>query len=155
MRGTHSNASNYPDCLGIIPACAGNTDWTACNPHSRRDHPRVCGEHRCRFQICVSNPGSSPRVRGTQSATLRRWASPGIIPACAGNTLHTASRALRPRDHPRVCGEHTTTATGKLADQGSSPRVRGTQRLVRAPRPEQGIIPACAGNTRTVDVCRG
>ena len=30
---------------GIIPACAGSTPWPAQTRSSRRDHPRMCGEH--------------------------------------------------------------------------------------------------------------
>ena len=31
--------------FGIIPACAGNTWRSSTAPRTRRDHPRVCGEH--------------------------------------------------------------------------------------------------------------
>ena len=31
----------------------------------------------------------------------------GIIPAYAGNTGWRMARGAAPRDHPRVCGEHT------------------------------------------------
>ena len=31
----------------------------------------------------------------------------GIIPACAGSTVLATSLAVRLRDHPRMCGEHT------------------------------------------------
>ena len=137
--------------VGIIPACAGNTtplgQWPrpmpGSSPHARgtpnrhqslstrsRDHPRMRGEHRRRHG--------------------RRRPPEGIIPACAGNTKHSdqygafiegssphargtrrcrRSTGFSKRDHPRMRGEH------EHDDQ-----------QVRA---EDGIIPACAGNTRT------
>ena len=147
VRGTPKPETIFCKLRGIIPACAGNTSSTTPSPRPNRDHPRVCGEHLDDKTLYARQQGSSPRVRGTPRPPSNALNPTGIIPACAGNTSRMQSRAQAPRDHPRVCGEHTTTATGKLADQGSSPRVRGTQRLVRAPRPEQGIIPACAGNT--------
>ena len=66
VRGTHPRSPPRPARLGIIPACAGNTDSSAGSTTPYGDHPRVCGEHR----------GPSPDT----------WGPPGIIPACAGNT---------------------------------------------------------------------
>ena len=54
---------------------------------------------------------------------------------------------INTRDHPRVCGEHTTKTLSLGHYTGSSPRVRGTPRLAPPCRAGQGIIPACAGNT--------
>ena len=75
-------------------------------------------------------------------------ACPGIIPACAGNTLGAMLYRPPPRDHPRVCGEHEGMQDDGYKAKGSSPRVRGTRYALRAARLGQGIIPACAGNTR-------
>ena len=72
---------------GIIPACAGNTMGELRRDDDRGDHPRVCGEHRQKARNLLATAGSSPRVRGTPG---RRWCCelrPGIIPACAGNTV--------------------------------------------------------------------
>ena len=49
--------------------------------------------------------------------------------------------------HPRVCGEHLTTALETEPDFGSSPRVRGTPPSLGSPPPGARFIPACAGNT--------
>ena len=112
-----------------------------------RDHPRVCGEHRCTSLPHSRLGGSSPRMRGTHCC--RRWdcPRPGIIPAYAGNTSPMKSRVRPRRDHPRVCGEHDMMVIGSLEDLGSSPRMRGTQNSTRSSRPTSGIIPAYAGNT--------
>ena len=105
--------------------------------------------------------GSSPRVRGTLLALCGLLVGSGIIPACAGNTTPSRRRFGRPRDHPRVCGEHYGLAWRVLDAQGSSPRVRGTQLLLRVLERRAGIIPACAGiipacagNTRPPSTCR-
>ena len=74
MRGTHGASASRTRSAGIIPAYAGNTDWTACSPPSRRDHPRVCGEHWFRPSGDATiqfTPGSSPRMRGTRPRRLR------------------------------------------------------------------------------------
>ena len=93
------------------------------------------------------NWGSSPRVRGTQRYRTAGAKPAGIIPACAGNTESTSSGQYMPRDHPRVCGEHAMSKGEITADEGSSPRVRGTLRPQGRDAAGPGIIPACAGNT--------
>ena len=50
---------------GIIPACAGNTDFPTFMAVNNGDHPRVCGEHPVTLLHIDLRPGSSPRVRGT------------------------------------------------------------------------------------------
>ena len=91
--------------------------------------------------------GSSPRMRGTRVRPTGRRSALGIIPAYAGNTRATAARPQPTRDHPRVCGEHTTMATWFMPLPGSSPRMRGTPHELRDGRVIDGIIPAYAGNT--------
>ena len=76
------------------------------------------------------------------------WGHVGIIPACAGSTGHNAGYALRSRDHPRMCGEHTCCVTAKSWAMGSSPHVRGALVTMPGMRSGRGIIPACAGSTR-------
>ena len=46
-------------------------------------------------------------------------------------------------------GEHTKPDTQPSIRPGSSPHARGTQCLLIGVPGELGIIPACAGNTRT------
>ena len=147
MRGTLGGAHAQAEQSGIIPAYAGNTWHSGQMPIRRRDHPRVCGEHRMRG--CWTRPisGSSPRMRGTLRTCGSSTATPRIIPAYAGNTqVHMAGRVPL-WDHPRVCGEHNMSRAGLAVNQGSSPRMRGT--LVRGllGGRQTGIIPAYAGNT--------
>ena len=112
-----------------------------------RDHPRVCGEHEMALTDEDIMRGSSPRVRGTPELRYKYEVNGGIIPACAGNTSTTRERRCRPRDHPRVCGEHSLAAYTITLNPGSSPRVRGTPERRRRRKRRHGIIPACAGNT--------
>ena len=65
MRGTHQVSSRRVAIMGIIPAYAGNTGVWWASGALRRDHPRVCGEHRLAAGGDESGQGSSPRMRGT------------------------------------------------------------------------------------------
>ena len=112
---------------GIIPACAGSTRSPSASPHSCRDHPRMCGEHR----------GELKAARAER----------GIIPACAGSTGTSDSTRTPVWDHPRMCGEHIRRCPGRWWQSGSSPHVRGAHRRGERKRQREGIIPACAGST--------
>ena len=168
VRGTLHGAGVAHERVGIIPACAGNTQPGRNLGRRRRDHPRVCGEHSAENMSANAQAGSSPRVRGTPHSYFPIDAHCGIIPACAGNTFegrellehhgiipacagNTAQhrrRCNRARDHPRVCGEHHQAVRDGHASTGSSPRVRGTPDECTDKHSRRGIIPACAGNTR-------
>ena len=97
--------------------------------------------------------GSSPRMRGTRRAGACGSDRPGIIPAYAGNTGRNVGNHELPRDHPRVCGEHTCSALAVPVARGSSPRMRGTRVQQFASTLQHGIIPAYAGNTRYPPYC--
>ena len=147
VRGTHMLQCRDGRLRGIIPACAGNTGGFTWRVYLEGDHPRVCGEHDTRGIRRLHNSGSSPRVRGTRCAPSKPVHLTGIIPACAGNTYPAWCHLRIMRDHPRVCGEHKPRRRQPTARPGSSPRVRGTRALAEVAVDEQGIIPACAGNT--------
>ena len=166
MRGTRKIAARYEKLTGIIPAYAGNTSNVRSSMVSTWDHPRVCGEHRMLAVVFAMFEGSSPRMRGTPRIGVESAASPGIIPAYAGNTGVIDLTGQRFEDHPRVCGEHSHELEHVVALQGSSPRMRGTPVLLcvcsfvgSSPRMRgtqtiepvhervRGIIPAYAGNT--------
>ena len=49
---------------GIIPACAGSTSALSLTAVSRRDHPRMRGEHRAGTKTASAGRGSSPHARG-------------------------------------------------------------------------------------------
>ena len=52
--------------LGIIPACAGSTMRGRTHHRTRRDHPRMCGEHLKGKLEAERSEGSSPHVRGAR-----------------------------------------------------------------------------------------
>ena len=111
----------------------------------------MCGEHYGRTWEEFLNLGSSPRVRGTLGDQKTKKNSRRFIPACAGNTSTPSSRREQGKVHPRVCGEHGAYTPEELQEKGSSPRVRGTQSLLRLRCGCQGFIPACAGNTYRIN----
>ena len=106
MRGTPDFVVAGATWGGIIPAHAGNTPYPRPPVIRSRDHPRACGEHRNERSSVLPFQGSSPRMRGTLSTTLKVVETGGIIPAHAGNTQRRQRRPGQRRDHPRACGEH-------------------------------------------------
>ena len=147
MRGTPVPSFFHALLSGIIPAYAGNTCHCARRRCRCRDHPRVCGEHGTLALVDDVAVGSSPRMRGTRLVPSHRNCCRGIIPAYAGNTGAFEAVIALLRDHPRVCGEHSTTSRSAATGTGSSPRMRGTLTLVSGCVIGAGIIPAYAGNT--------
>ena len=147
VRGALSQLQCPCRWLGIIPACAGSTRTLRGFRTGRWDHPRMCGEHYVHRPQLDWDVGSSPHVRGAQNLLPIMQDLDGIIPACAGSTTGVAASAKVTRDHPRMCGEHGRLATMPCRSPGSSPHVRGAQRLERQSCSLSGIIPACAGST--------
>ena len=130
----------------------------------------MCGEHVARCKSLPTRLGSSPHVRGALRQSKGFFQSFGIIPACAGSTRSAFARHTSMRDHPRMCGEHTWFGSSVYVGRGSSPHVRGAprqapERLIPAGgssphvrgaqsggqhgNRQCGIIPACAGSTRS------
>ena len=94
-------------------------------------------------------------MRGSPLATQIAVMPSGIIPAHAGLTPRGPSSAVAPRDHPRACGAHTEVSDMKKQYEGSSPRMRGSLRLVSSYRSPSGIIPAHAGLTTVASFFSG
>ena len=105
-RGTPQPDPSSCTPIGIIPACAGNTDSHHPKPRSMRDHPRLRGEHPPASASTGAKTGSSPLARGTRALSPCPPNWPGIIPACAGNTLYIIVGMVAVKDHPRLRGEH-------------------------------------------------
>ena len=130
----------------IIPAYAGSTCPRVLLQASRKDHPRICGEHLYRYEVIEGSQGSSPHMRGALEEMCRQKAQKGIIPAYAGMIPDLQSppririipayagstankrdyKPLSP-DHPRICGEHWLPARTWTMASGSSPHMRGAQ----------------------------
>mgnify|MGYP000922544867 CR=1 FL=1 len=90
MRGTLVSRVSSAKGKRITPAYAGNTIKVSVTEISRRDHPRVCGEHQNKILPGAYINGSPPRVRGTRHVVTVVGVEEGITPAYAGNTLHKA-----------------------------------------------------------------
>ena len=69
----------------------------------------------------------------------------GIIPAGAGKSPTGDGPDKLVGDHPRGCGEKVRTDNPLICEQGSSPRVRGKERLGTKKKWKSRIIPAGAG----------
>ncbi len=127
VRGALRSSPVPRSSRGIIPACAGSTWPISSRGQRKRDHPRMCGEHRHYHTSASTMRGSSPHVRGAHGKTHSPNCKLGIIPACAGSTAQLRRSEAVVGDHPRMCGEHCRT----LGHSGLY----------------LGIIPACAGST--------
>ncbi len=130
-RGTPMAAEFYGEQKRFIPAHAGNTSNSPLPARAFPVHPRARGEHCAALGMQPAFDGSSPRTRGTLTASgnliqLRRF-----IPAHAGNTVRNLNGRRRAAVHPRARGEHAPTWRARSRRFGSSPRTRGT----RHPRP--------------------
>ena len=86
MRGALNLRLKLMDVFGIIPAYAGSTSNHAYLIGSKRDHPRVCGEHADGGREQPSHAGSSPRMRVAPPIRAAFFMPKRIIPAYAGST---------------------------------------------------------------------
>ena len=110
MRGALRLSVGFEHGQRIIPADAGSTRFVLDGAGFQEDHPRGCGEHEFLYEWDESIQGSSPRMRGAPKITIIDPKKVGIIPADAGSTRGRSCRAAECRDHPRGCGEHSTSA---------------------------------------------
>ena len=94
--------------------------------------------------------GSSPLARGTPAEFVAKQLLVGLIPARAGNTRSPPSALPERRAHPRSRGEHPMKFRKRSTVLGSSPLARGTHTEIYEFKDRYGLIPARAGNTRTM-----
>ena len=149
VRGKPRDDAGVHSVVRLIPACAGKTCALRPSRGRARAHPRVCGENRPRQRRQIVVAGSSPRVRGKPLPLDAGGLRFRLIPACAGKTGARPRAPANAGAHPRVCGENVFDIEDTWEQAGSSPRVRGKPYPPRRPRPREGLIPACAGKTRT------
>ena len=147
MRGKRCAERHHHGRGGITPAYAGKSAAHAVVEVPVRDHPRVCGEKMVSMIPHRRSRGSPPRMRGKVICGHHLAHNPGITPAYAGkSSAHNAASVIR-KDHPRVCGEKSTTSEDAGSLPGSPPRMRGKgSRMTRATS-MVGITPACAGKS--------
>ena len=151
---------------GITPAYAGKSLWCAQGQAQERDHPRVCEEKNFLLLMTSRRSGSPPRVRGkghvchcslvccritpacAGKSLLRvvgQCYEPGITPARAGKRTSDAAGIAFWWDHPRVCGEKSSSSSRLSCASGSPPRMRGKESGCVPGLPGSRITPAHAG----------
>ena len=107
MRGKVTCRSGLKCLRGITPAYAGKRRKEESPGNRAKDHPRVCGEKRCRIPCYSSCLGSPPRMRGKEAELHHAGQLEGITPAYAGKSSGVSRWSEIHEDHPRVCGEKT------------------------------------------------
>ncbi len=86
-------------------------------------------------------------MRGTDFSNSKLYMLSGIIPAHAGNSVLCTEEPECLMDHPRACGEQPFVSLVHSVNEGSSPRMRGTEVNDSLNLATDGIIPAHAGNS--------
>ena len=86
-------------------------------------------------------------MRGTAVSGKADTHNCRITPAHAGNRWHNRQRAAINQDHPRSCGEQSSSMVGSPPPVGSPPLMRGTVAYTAVPTSHFGITPAHAGNS--------
>ena len=131
----------------FIPAHAGNRVLVRGPGAGVAVHPRARGEQFARVHFTCPHSGSSPRTRGTAPLSHRLARKPRFIPAHAGNSRPCTRRASGNAVHPRARGEQQRSGCYFSVGYGSSPRTRGTGRIVPDQFRRARFIPAHAGNS--------
>ena len=138
----------------IIPARAGFTLGYQVPGAEWWDHPRSRGVYPFSNAFRMTIRGSSPLARGLlvdARCVVGLW---GIIPARAGFTKNFSRKPHATQDHPRSRGVYVEHGYGLTAHGGSSPLARGLHQD-QWPAPHgSGIIPARAGFTLGLSLCR-
>jgi len=131
----------------LSPAGAGNTQNGSFRRIGIPAQPRGRGEHDLSRIRRGFGAGSAPRARGTRGPKTRRYASPRLSPAGAGNTRWAVGSCFRSAAQPRGRGEHIGNPSIESDLLGSAPRARGTRPRCRQWSPPPRLSPAGAGNT--------
>ena len=105
MRGKDGQIAVNIDARGITPAHAGKRCPRSQRRAARWDHPRPCGEKKMYGEICSSDMGSPPPMRGKGALGPSDEGLTGITPAHAGKREAPDGYGIGDRDHPRPCGE--------------------------------------------------
>ena len=132
---------------GLIPAHAGKTITEAHVKELVEAHPRSRGENGYLSVFRVTGLGSSPLTRGKLRVCVCAVVRCRLIPAHAGKTGRTVTRAPRPTAHPRSRGENLPSSRRDVWASGSSPLTRGKPQGSTEHARASRLIPAHAGKT--------
>ena len=135
-------------CFGSIPAGAGEPIRRQIKRIAGGVYPRGCGG-ALRVWAAIHPPqGLSPRVRGSQDHHKDMTMQDGSIPAGAGEPIGGRIELKKWRVYPRGCGGAFKHTDARPAEQGLSPRVRGSPMPSSVSCINSGSIPAGAGEPR-------
>ena len=125
MRGKLLCSCLRLSAVRITPAHAGKTRKARQACHDYLDHPRACGENGARFLLARVPGGSPPRMRGKRRSSSPAAMQTRITPAHAGKTYKRKQFYSSTTDHPRACGENSSSSCSSISHCGSPPRMRG------------------------------
>ena len=147
MRGKVWHGVALADGHRITPAYAGKSCIYRSTTSISWDHPRVCGEKSFKTSTSCWSKGSPPRMRGKGCACAQCASGGGITPAYAGKSPSQPYRLPDSQDHPRVCGEKTSSFISGAPIWGSPPRMRGKVGYPPKISCRSRITPAYAGKS--------
>ena len=150
MRGKVLQRSVRKLHSGITPAYAGKSLKSARLFQLCEDHPRLCGEKSTDKRPFRKSSGSPPPMRGKGSSDRTVPCRCRITPAYAGKSFDLSRSFWLYRDHPRLCGEKPKMSTMTQPIAGSPPPMRGKVPSVPCVPAEEGITPAYAGKSCTL-----
>ncbi len=142
-------AGEAPTPSGPIPACAGEPWSLGRSCGSGGAYPRMRGGTAASDTHYAEDGGLSPHARGNLWSVAMLTLPWGPIPACAGEPLSVRLACCRARAYPRMRGGTAVTSGTSLTGKGLSPHARGNLLLQPDGSPDQGPIPACAGEPAT------
>ena len=148
-RGKHIAIDQTSPIDRLIPAHAGKTWYRRTLGTQQPAHPRSRGENGIAKIAQRALGGSSPLTRGKLQAIVPIIASVRLIPAHAGKTATPHKAQVTMRAHPRSRGENGIHSMSNSCRPGSSPLTRGKPPEARQRDPDDRLIPAHAGKTRS------
>ena len=152
MRGKVPADSLRSRLRGITPAYAGKSGTFAMPQFTQQDHPRLCGEKPERSRLYPCREGSPPPMRGKACVEVAKIHFERITPAYAGKRRCGQHSGLSLQDHPRLCGEKTSTIMRFGRKLGSPPPMRGKVPKSGGVMSGDRITPAYAGKRRKVSL---
>ena len=132
----------------IIPTRVGTRQGKAYSGFAFGDHPHACGDKLIWIYGISLIAGSSPRVWGQASSVNIFPFALGIIPTRVGTSYFFGVIAAVKQDHPHACGDKKLSRLMAVWTLGSSPRVWGQARMVKAREYEVRIIPTRVGTSQ-------
>ena len=108
----------------IIPAYAGQMDFSPRFVYVSEDHPRIRGTNSYHLLLALSLLGSSPHTRDKSQLRYVAIMKQGIIPAYARQITFLGNFMPPTEDHPRIRGTNSMVTVLPSRLMGSSPHTR-------------------------------